>query len=99
MAQDAIRGRMNELWSKAREELLGVMDRAEAGDIISGTEWEVRRVYQQLARDCFQLMVQSKVEKLDQTPGGAFSPCGVAAGPAGPEEGGPASAPGRHRQR
>ena len=99
MAQDAIRGRMDDLWSKAREELLGVMDKAEAGTIISGTEWEVRRVYQRLARDCFELMVRGKGEGLDQTTGGAFFPSGVAAGPAGPAEGRGPLASGHHRQR
>lgn len=98
MAQDAIRGRMNELWTEAREELLGRMDKAEAGDIISGTEWEVRRVCQRLARDCFQLMVQHKVDGLDQTPEGAFSPGGFAAAPARLAEGRAARASGRHRQ-
>lgn len=99
MSQDAIRGRMDELWGKAREELPGVMDGAEVGDIISGTQWEVRRMHQQLARDCFQPMVRGRIEGLDQTPAGAFSPGGSPAAPGRPAKGGAARASDRHRQR
>jgi hypothetical protein len=74
MTQDAVRKQMDELWSKAREELLGVMEQAPPDNIISGTEWQVRQIQQQLARQCFQLMVQSKVDRLDQSPQGVFSP-------------------------
>lgn len=74
MSHDTVRKQMDELWSKAREELLGVMEGAPPDSIISGTEWQVREIQQRLARECFQLMVQSKVDRLDQTPPGAFSP-------------------------
>ena len=86
MTQDAIRKQMDGLWARAREELLGVMDKAEVGDIISGTEWEVRAIQQRLARQCFELMVQNRVDGLDQTPQGAFSPAGDGAAMAGPSQ-------------
>ena len=99
MAQDAIRRQMDGLWARAREELLGVMDKAEVGDIISGTEWEVRAIQQRLARQCFELMVQNRVDGLDQTPQGAFSPAGDGAAMAGPSQGRGPLAAGRHGQR
>lgn len=74
MSQDAVREQMNGLWVKAREELLRVMEGAPPDSIISGTEWEVREIQQRLARDCFQLMVQGKLDRLGQTPQGVFSP-------------------------
>lgn len=74
MKPDAVRQRMDELWAKAREELLRVMEGAPPDSIISGTEWQVREIQQRLARECFELMVQNKVDQLDQTPRGAFSP-------------------------
>jgi hypothetical protein len=74
MSQDAVREQMNVLWVKAREELLSAMEGAPPDSIISGTEWGVREIQQRLARDCFQVMVQSKVDRLDHAPQGAFSP-------------------------
>ena len=40
------------------------MDKAQVGNIISGTEWEVRAIQQRLAKECFELMVQSRVDGL-----------------------------------
>ena len=99
MTQDAIRKQMDGLWARAREELLGIMDKAEVGDIISGTEWEVRAIQQRLARQCFELMVQNRVDGLDQTPEGAFSPTGNAAAARGSAKGRGPHAAGHHRQR
>jgi hypothetical protein len=76
MSQDAVRKQMDEAWVKAREELLAAMQGAPPENIVSGTEWRVREIQQRLARECFQLMIQGKI---DQTRQGAFSP---AAGPA-----------------
>lgn len=81
MSQDAVRKQMDQAWAKAREELLAVMSGAPPTSIVSGTEWQVREIQQKLARECFQIMVQNK---LDQTVQGAFSPTA-----------GPGSAPGR----
>jgi hypothetical protein len=98
MAQDAIRKQMDEAWAMAREELLGVMEKAPADNIISGTEWEVRAIQQGLAQRCFQLMVQSKVDRLDQSPTGVFSPGQAGAARGAPAQGGlPARLP--HHQR
>ena len=83
MSQDAVRRQMDEAWNKAREELLAVMKGAPQDSIISGTEWQVREIQQRLARECFQIMVQNKVDQMRQ---GAFSPgeppASSAAGPA-----------------
>ena len=98
MTQDAIRKRMDQAWAKAREELLRVMEGAPPDSIISGTEWQVREVHQQLARDCFQLMVQNKVDGLDQSPQGDFSPGGVHPAPRAAPDGQP-RALGDHDQR
>jgi len=99
MAQDAIRKQMDQLWTKTREELLGVMDKAQVGNIISGTEWEVRAIQQRLAKECFELMVQSRVDGLDQTPNGVFSPTGNGIAVAGPAQGRGPHAAGHHGQR
>ena len=85
MSHDAVRKQMDELWAKARDELLKVMEGAPPDSIISGTEWQVREIQQRLARECFQLMVQSKVDRLDQTPQGDFSP-GKGSGATGPSK-------------
>jgi hypothetical protein len=92
MSQDAVRKEMDEAWAKAREELLAVMAGAPPNSIISGTEWQVREIQQKLARECFQIMAQSK---LDSTLQGAFSPTTGA----GSASGRVAPTPDHHDQR
>ena len=92
MSQDAVRKEMDEAWAKAREELLAVMAGAPPDSIVSGTEWQVREIQQKLARECFQIMVQNK---LDSTLQGAFSP----SKDAGSAPGRVAPAPDHHDQR
>lgn len=88
MSLDAIRKQLDAEWAKEREKLLKVMQEAPDNNIISGTEWEVRAIQQRLAQKCFELMVQSKVDHLQQSPKGAFSPGGVdAAEGAAPQRG------------
>lgn len=77
MSLDAIRKQLDTEWAKERERLLSVMEAAPADNIISGTEWQVHAIHQALANRCFELMVQSKVDRLDQSPEGAFSPGGI----------------------
>ena len=64
-----------------------MMNAAPADNIISGTEWEVRAIQQWLTQWCFQLMVQSKVHRLDQSPEGAFPPGGVGTAQGAPSQG------------
>jgi len=77
MSLDAIRKQLDAEWAKEREELVKVMEEAPDDSIIASTEWHVRAIHQALAQKCFQLMVQSKVDRLDQTPQGVFSPGGA----------------------
>ncbi len=98
MSHDAVGKQMDELWAKAREELLRAMDGAPPDSIISGTEWQVREIQQRLARECFQLMVQNKVDRLDQTPQGGFSP-GKDPAATGPSQRGSTRTPRRDDQR
>ncbi len=92
MSQDAVRKELDLAWAKAREELLAVMAGAPPSSIISGTEWQVREIQQKLARDCFQIMVQNKLDSAGQ---GAFSPSARA----GSAAGGVAPASDHHDQR
>lgn len=55
------------------DEMIAAMQRAPAGNIVGGSEWEVHGVAERCKRDCFQSLVNARVREAvpERT---AFSP-------------------------
>ena len=68
-----------ELQAKVDQALGRAMDAVEAapdGQWINASEWVVREAFQELTRDCFQAMIQARVDADPAADAAAFSPGG-----------------------
>lgn len=75
-------GLKRQLHAKVEAALDKAMDAVEAapdGQWIAGSEWAVRGAFQELMRECFQEIVQAKIEADPDAAAGSFPP---GAGPA-----------------
>lgn len=50
------------------------VERAPDGQWISASEWSVRAIFQELTRDCYQLMLQARSDAHPAAEQAAFSP-------------------------
>ena len=67
---------MDAAWAKARAAMVRAVESAPDGRVISGSEWEVKGAGQELVRECYQTLVQARLEQRDRATGAAFSPGG-----------------------
>ena len=82
-------GLKRQLRAKVEAALDKAMDAVEAapdGQWIAGSEWAVRGAFQGLMRECFQEIVQAKVDSDPAASAGSFSP-GAGPGPGGAVQG------------
>ncbi len=65
-----LRGKVEAALDKAMDAVQAAPD----GRWIAGSEWAVRGAFQELMRECFQEMVQARVDADPDPPAGSFSP-------------------------
>ena len=96
MDREVLKRQLRERFEQALGQMIDAVDQAPDGRWIAASEWEVRRAGQDLTRDCYEAILQARI---DRTPAAAdpptFSP---SAGP-GRSAGGQAAQQGRSKRR
>ena len=92
MDRDALKRSLKEQFEQSLEKALDAVERAPDGRWIAASEWQVREIFQKLMSECYQTMLQAK---MDAAPQAAFSP----SRPQAFEEQGKASHSRAHRRR
>lgn len=95
MDRRELRRRLRDKAGAAIEKAMDAVEAAPDGRWIAGSEWAVRGAFQELMRECFQEIVQAKLDSDPAAAAGSFSP-GARPGQDGAVQGGAA---GRRAQR
>ena len=74
MDTDQLDRDLEALCHKAVASARAAVEAAPDGAWIAGSEWEVREVFQQLTRDCYQLMLQARSDGHSTAGQASFSP-------------------------
>ena len=96
MDKEALKRRLTERFHQALDEAVAAVEAAPDGQWIAASEWEVRDAFQKLTAQCYQEMVQGRVDAQPPASRAAFSPGGPAGGRAA--EQGPARGAGADRR-
>ena len=83
MDKEVLKRRLTERFQQSLADALAAVEAAPDGQWIAASEWQVRDVFQKLTAECYQEMVQGRVDALDAKPSAsraAFSPGGQAGG-------------------
>jgi len=80
MDRQALRRRLRGKVDEALDQAMDAVESAPDGQWIAGSEWAVRGAFQDLMRECFQEMIQAKVDSGPAASAGSFSP-GARPGP------------------
>lgn len=92
MDKEVLKRRLTERFQQSLSEALAAVEAAPDGQWIADSEWQVRETFQRLTAECYQEMVQGRIDAEPSAPRAAFSPCGQAGG--GAAEQGVARRPG-----
>lgn len=95
MDREALRRELRSKVDAALDKAMDAVQAAPDGQWIAGSEWAVRGAFQDLMRECFQRLVQAKIDADPAAAAGSFSP-GARPGPHGAVQG---RAAGRRAQR
>ena len=71
MDRDALKRSLKEQFEQSLEKALDAVEQAPDGRWIAASEWQVREIFQRLMSECYQTMLQAK---MDAAPQAAFSP-------------------------
>jgi hypothetical protein len=74
MDRRALRGRLRAKFDEAMDRAMDAVEAAPDGRWIAGSEWAVRGAFQGLMRECFQEIVQAKVDSDPAAAAGSFPP-------------------------
>jgi hypothetical protein len=74
MDRQALRRRLRVKVDEALDKAMDAVEAAPDGQWIAGSEWAVRGAFQELMRDCFQEIVQAKIDADPAAAAGSFSP-------------------------
>ena len=74
MDRQALKRRLRPKVDAALDKALDAVQAAPDGQWIAGSEWAVRGAFQELMRECFQEIVQAKVDADPASSAGSFSP-------------------------
>jgi hypothetical protein len=86
MDRQGLRRRLRGKVEAALDQAMDAVAAAPDGRWIAGSEWAVRGAFQELMRECFQEIVQAKVDADPAASAGSFSP-GARPGPHGAVQG------------
>lgn len=83
MDKDALRRRLREQFERTMEAAIDAVEKAPDGRWIAGSEWQVRHAFLGLMGDCYQRILQAKIDATPAADTPPFSPsAGVRATPA-----------------
>jgi len=68
MDREVLKKRLRQRFEQGLEQMIDAVEQAPDGRWIAASEWEVRRAGQDLTRDCYQAILQARV---DQNPAAA----------------------------
>jgi hypothetical protein len=74
MDKDVLEQRLRERCDQALAAARAAVEQAPDGQWIAASEWEVRGIFQELTRDCYQLMLQARADQHPAAEQAAFSP-------------------------
>ena len=80
MDKDVLKRRLTERFQHSLAEALAAVEAAPDGQWIAASEWQVRDVFQKLTAECYQEMVQGRIDAQPSASRAAFSPGGQAGG-------------------
>ena len=86
MDRQALKRQLRGKVEAALDKAMNAVESAPDGQWIAGSEWAVRGAFQDLMRECFQEIVQAKVDADPAAAAGSFSP-GARPGPGGAVQG------------
>ena len=78
MDREVVKKELRERFEQALSRMIDAVEQAPDGRWIAASEWEVRQVGQDLTRDCYQAILQAR---LDQTPAAISPPFSPSSGP------------------
>ena len=74
MDRQALKRKLRVKVEAALDKAMRAVDAAPDGQWIAGSEWAVRGAFQDLMRECFQELVQAKLDRDPAASAGSFSP-------------------------
>ncbi len=74
MDKEVLKCRLRELSEAAIEKAMHVVQKAPEGQWIAASEWQVREIFAQLTRECYQQMLQAKSDEHWTAQRADFSP-------------------------
>jgi hypothetical protein len=80
MDRQALRRELHAKVDRALDRAMDAVAAAPDGQWINASEWVVREAFQELTRDCFQAIVQARVDADPAANAAAFSPGGRGGG-------------------
>jgi uncharacterized membrane protein len=85
MDRQALRQELHAKVDRALDRAMEAVAAAPDGQWISASEWVVREAFAELTRDCFQAIIQARVDADPAANAGSFSPGGGGGGGGGGE--------------
>lgn len=82
MDKEVLKRRLTERFQQSLAEALAAVEAAPDGQWIAASEWQVRDAFQKLTAECYQEMVQGRIDAEPSALRAAFSPGGQAGGDA-----------------
>ena len=76
MDTEVLKQKLRAQFERRMEEALSAVQKAPDGQWIAASEWEIRDIFQKLTAECFQDLVQARLESHPLASQEAFSPCG-----------------------
>jgi hypothetical protein len=74
MDKEVLKEQLAERFQVALDAVLAAVEAAPDGRWIEASEWVVRESFQKLMRDCYQDVLQARMQSTPQATGAAFSP-------------------------
>jgi hypothetical protein len=74
MNREVLKKQLRERFEHALNRMIGAVEQAPDGRWIAASEWEVRQAGQDLTRDCYQAILQARVEQTPAATEPSFSP-------------------------
>jgi hypothetical protein len=74
MDRDALKRELTEQFEHSLDQAMDAVEQAPDGAWISGSEWEIRELFQKLTAQAYERILQAKLDAAEKS--GAFSPSG-----------------------
>jgi hypothetical protein len=74
MDRDALKRELTQHFQQSLDQAMDAVEQAPDGAWISGSEWEIRELFQKLTAQAYERILQAKLDAAEKS--GAFSPSG-----------------------